>query len=143
MNGKTGVWSNAGEQKQLNMNQDAQNPPNDEAPPKDQGRRFETLTEALEAGKNDGAAKAREKGPAFKSGIADAAHDLAYGLAFGSVFTGTFVHELIPRSLRDGFSRGAAAGKAAARDACKKVNNSFKTENEEVGTEESTKPSFS
>lgn len=80
-------------------------------------RVFESVGEALQAGQKDGVAKAREKTPEWKEGLAEAAHDLAYGVAFGSTFAGAFLTELLPESVREGFSKGAAAGRQAGKEA--------------------------
>lgn len=91
-----------------------QKPEQDSCEPSEK-RRFDNLGEALKAGSEDGAAKAREKGPQLKSGVADMVHDLAYGVAYGSVFAGAFLQELLPKSVRDGLSKGLAAGKEAGK----------------------------
>ena len=44
-------------------------------------RRFDSVRDAFAAGKDEGAAKAREKGPQLKLGICDLVHDVAYGVA--------------------------------------------------------------
>lgn len=129
--------------KKIMMNEDFQNCPDDESTESAEKRRFESVGDALKAGKDEGAAKAREKGPQLKSGISDAVHDVAYGLAYGSVFAGAFLNELIPRSIRDGLSKGATAGKKAGQAACEKVGDALKTDSETVNEEGAVNPSFS
>ena len=85
-------------------------------------REFGSVSEAIEAGRTEGAAQARSKAPELKSGVASVVHDLAYGLAFGTVFTGAFVNELIPEKIREGLSKGADAGRKAGKAACDKAS---------------------
>jgi len=99
---------------------EATNPPEIEAQTEAK-REFSNLTEALEAGCEDGAAKAKTSVPELKSSIAKVVHDVAYGLAYGSVFAGTFVNELISGKVREGFSKGADAGRRAGKAACEKA----------------------
>jgi hypothetical protein len=116
--------------------------PNREKPEPAEKRRFDNVGDALAAGKNDGAAKAREKGPQLKSGVCDLVHDLAYGVAYGSVFAGAFLHELLPRSVREGISKGVSSGKEAGKEAGAKVTEAVSLSPEAEGPE-MTNPSFS
>lgn len=104
-------------------------------------RRFDNLGDALKAGYDEGAAKAREKGPQLKSGVADLVHDLAYGVAYGSVFTGAFLHELLPKAVREGLSKGFAAGKEAGKETSAKFGDAMATDAENGANV--TNPSFS
>ena len=103
-------------------------------------RRFDSLRDALAAGKDEGAAKAREKGPQLKLGICDLVHDVAYGVAYGSVFAGALLHEILPKSVREGISKGVAGGKKAGQEAGTKVTEAVASS--EVEGPEVTNPSF-
>ncbi|MDA7892096.1 hypothetical protein N9C66_05560 [Akkermansiaceae bacterium] len=104
---------------------------------------FDSFGEAFKAGTTDGAAKAREKVPGFKTGVADAVHDIAYGLAYGSVFAAAFINELIPANIRDGLSRGAEDGKAAGKKACDTVQDALGPDDKSIEGSDITNPSFS
>ena len=88
-------------------------------------RQFDTMGDALRAGKDEGSAKAREAAPGLKSCVAEAFHDLAYGAAYGAFFTGSFANELVPKTVKRGLAKGAEAGKAAARKAREKASEAF------------------
>ena len=115
------------------------NPEND-IPESTEKRRFETTCDALAAGKKDGAAKAREKGPQLKSGVSDLFHDMAYGVAYGSFFAGAFLHELLQRSVREGISKGVSAGRNSGKNAATKVSDAVASETVPEGAE--INPSF-
>lgn len=111
------------------------NEPNVEAeaePTPEVKREYHTVSEALVAGREDGAGKAKEKAPELKSGIANVAHDVAYGLAYGTVFAGAFVNELIPSKIREGLSKGANAGRKAGKTACEKAADALNPEKDEA-----------
>lgn len=91
-------------------------------------REFNSTSDAFKAGREDGAAKAREKSPEFLSGMANALHDLAYGVAYGTVFAGAFANELIPENIRNGLFKGAEAGKKDGKSACQKTTETFSAE---------------
>ena len=125
--------------KKMMMNEDSTNHP--ETFP-EKGRSYDTFGAAFDAGKSDGAAKARESAPEFKTGVTNAVHDVAYGLGFGAVFAGAFLNELIPTNIREGLSKGARAGKEAGQKAGENVNNPLSAANEGVRDDNSPKPSF-
>jgi hypothetical protein len=104
---------------------------------------YDTFGAAFDAGKSDGAAKARESAPEFRTGVANAAHDVAYGLGFGAVFAGAFLNELIPTNIREGLSKGARAGKDAGQKAAENATDPLSSVNEGVRDDNSPKPSFS
>ena len=92
---------------------------------------FENFSDAIGAGKTDGAAQAREAVPDFKSGVAHAMYDLAYGIAYGSVFAGSFLNELIPGHIREGFAKGANAGKSAGKASFEKAQSSLEPDSDD------------
>ena len=101
-------------------------PPTREQPVEEKiERQFDTMGDALWAGKDEGSAKAREAAPDFKSCVAEAFHGLAYGVAYGAFFSGFFVNELVPKTVKSGLAKGAEAGKAAARMAREKASEAF------------------
>ncbi len=105
--------------------------PSEEQPVEEETKRqFDTMNDALRAGKDEGSAKAREAAPSLKSSVAEVFHDLAYGVAYGAFFTGSFANELIPNTLKNGLAKGAEAGKAAARKAREKTAEAFSSSQE-------------
>ena len=103
-------------------------PPAEEQPVEEETKRqFDTMGDALRAGKDEGSAKAREAAPGLKSCVAEAFHDLAYG----AFFTGSFANELVPKTVKSGLAKGAEAGKAAARKAHEKASEAFSPSVEE------------
>lgn len=136
------VWSNPREQNKTMTEDHSQTPLQDDSATDDK-RRFDSVTDALRAGKDDGAAKAREKCPQLKSGVANVVHDVAYGLAYGSTFAGAFLQELLPQSVREGFSKGASDGKEAGQAASTKVVEAVSSGSESQADLNDPKPSFS
>ena len=111
-------------------------PPAKEQPVEEETKRqFDTMGDALRAGKNEGSAKAREAAPGLKSCVAEAFHNLAYGVAYGAFFTGSSANELVPKTVKSGLAKGAEAGKAAARKAREKVSEAFSPSAEEDAVE--------
>ena len=101
-------------------------PPSDEQPVEEKTKRqFDTIGDAIHAGKHEGSAKACEAAPSLKSCVAGAFHDLAYGVAYGAFFTGSFANELVPKTVKNGLAKGAEAGKSAARKAREKASEVF------------------
>ena len=88
-------------------------------------RQFDSMGDALRAGKDEGSAKAREAAPGLKSCVAEAFYGLAYGVAYGAFFSGFFVNELVPKAVKSGFAKGAEAGKAAACMGREKASEAF------------------
>ena len=128
------MWSNTAEHNRKTMNPEI--PPTEERPVEEETKRqFDTMGDALRAGKNEGPARAREAAPSLKSCVAEAFHDLAYGIAYGAFFTGSFANELVPKTVKSGLAKGAGAGKAAARKAREKASEAFSPSAEEDAVE--------
>jgi len=111
-------------------------PPSEEQTVEDESKRqFDTMSDAIKAGKQEGSAKAREAAPSLKSCVAEAFHDLAYGVAYGAFFTGSFANELVPKTVKNGLSKGAKAGRDAAQKARNKAAEAFSPSQEESAVE--------
>lgn len=109
--------------------------PEDQPVNEEPKRQFDTMGDALRAGKDEGSAKARKAAPSLKSTVADAFHDIAYGVAYGAFFTGSFANELVPKAVKSGLTKGAEAGKAAARKAREKAAETISPSQEERAVE--------
>jgi hypothetical protein len=128
------LWQNTAQKNSKKIN--PQKPPTQTRPVEEETKRqFDTMVDALRAGKDEGSAKAREAAPSLKSCVAEAFHDLAYGIAYGAFFTGSFANEIVPKTVKSGLAKGAEAGKAAARKAREKASEAFSPSAEEDAVE--------